>query len=214
MARTVARSLAAFAVLGVSTFGIVTPSHAAPPGPGCKPENGKPAYPPGQCKKPGITPHQANNGDNVSATSGEGQFDSGSKVKAEMHSITVLVGTVTALPTGEATISFAVPASVPAGNHTVTFTGTFFGVTRTVTLPLVVSSKAVIGGSQAVSLPGTATGSGTSTAASSSGTGGGAAGLPLTGLELGLASAAGLSLVGGGAALMVAGRRRRGLATA
>ena len=214
MARTVARSLAAFAVVGLSTFGVVAPGHAAPPGPGCKPEQGKPAYPPGQCKKAAISPHQAASGDQVTATSGEGQFDKGSKVKVEIHSVTVLVATATALASGEATAAFAVPSSVPNGSHTVTFTGPFFGVTRTVTLPLTVASRGVITGAQAASLPGSGavTGSGAvagSGAVSGSGGGSSTAGLPLTGAEVAGASALGLGLVGGGTAFMLVGRRRK-----
>lgn len=179
MARSINRALAAVAVAGVSTLAVATPVLAAPPGPGCAPQAGKPAYPPGQCKKAAVSDSTATPGQPLTASSGEGQFDNNSSVSVELHSTTVALGTVTTNSAGEAVVTFTVPKSLGAGRHEVAFTGQFFGVTRTVAVPFT-----VVGG---------ATAAGT---------------LPFSGFGLTAASLVGVGLIGAGTASVLVGRRR------
>ncbi|MGB8652676.1 MAG: hypothetical protein WCD35_18665, partial [Mycobacteriales bacterium] len=112
-----------------------------PPGPGCKPQQGKPAYPPGQCKKGSVSDSTARPGESLTAQSGEGEFDNGSHVAVELHSQTVALGTVTTNSAGNAVVSFKVPTSLAAGTHEVVFTGPFFGASRSVSVPFTVVGK-------------------------------------------------------------------------
>ena len=202
MAHTIARSLATMAVLSLATVGVTgTPAEAAPTG--CKPIQGKPAYPPGQCKPKGIDPGTAAVCNSVTATSGEGQFDPRSTVRVNLHGAKgASLGTVTANANGEAVLAFKVPVGTPPGQYTVTFTGPFIGTTNSVTLNLKITT--------AGQTCGTGSGGG-SGAGNGNGTG---SGLPFTGFEFGMASVLGLGLIGGGTGIVIASRRRRDPAAA
>ena len=179
MPRTITRALSAVAVAGVTTLAVATPVLAAPPGPGCAPQQGKPAYPPGQCKKGAVSDSTATPGQPLTASSGEGQFDNDSAVSVELHSKTVALGTVTTNSAGEAVVTFKVPASLGAGQHEVAFTGPFFGVNRTVSVPFTVVGSATAG-----------------------------SGLPFTGFGVTAASLLGVALIGAGTASVLVGRRK------
>ena len=131
MSRTATRLFAAIAIAGLTTLASA-PALAAPPPPGCKPEHGKPAYPPGQCKKAAITDSTATPGQSLTAYSGEGQFDPGSSANAELRSTPKSLGTVTVDSAGAASVTFTVPTDLSTGAHSVVFTGPFFGVNRSV----------------------------------------------------------------------------------
>ncbi|MFN2537280.1 MAG: hypothetical protein ABR549_03890 [Mycobacteriales bacterium] len=183
MARTTSRALAGLAVAGLAVLS-AAPAIAAPPGPGCAPERGRPAYPPGQCKKPAVSDSTVTPGEPLTASSGEGQFDKGKKVKATGHSTPFSIATTSANSAGEAVVTFTVPSNLPAGQHSVVFTGPFFGTTRSVSVPFT-----VVG----------------STSASD---------LPFTGFQIGAASLLGVGLVGAGTISVLAGRRRKALVPA
>src|SRR5687767_1348724 len=108
MSRTATRLLAAVAVAGLTTL-VSAPALAAPPSPGCKPEMGKPAYPPGLCKKAAVSDSTATRGQSMTVYSGEGHFDPNSSVDVELRSTPQSLGTVTAGEDGGATVTFKVP---------------------------------------------------------------------------------------------------------
>lgn len=214
MPRTTTRVFAAFAVAGLTSLAVGAPALAAPPSPGCKPVAGKPAYPPGQCKKAAVTGDTSPGGRAV-GYSGEGQFDKGSTTSTELHSTVVAMGNLRVDLSGAATLRFTVPASFAPGAHSVVFKGTFFGQPRTVTVPFIVpvsggTTSAVSGGTTSAGAGGSASGgSGVSGGTTSAGSG-----LPLTGFELGAASLLGVGLLGAGTVAVLSGRKKKGLATA
>jgi hypothetical protein len=69
-------------------------------------------------------------------------FTAGEQVQAVLHSNPVTVGSALVTAGGAVTISFAVPASVAAGAHTLTLTGLTSGLT--VSSPLTVTAAAVV----------------------------------------------------------------------
>lgn len=114
----------------------------------------------------------------------------GEQLALTLFSDPVALGTVTASPTGTATFSVTVPASVPAGLHTLQVAGPSGTATANVTV-----TAAPVGGS--------GSGAGAGSGSGTSGT------LPGTGSEVDawLILAAMLAVVAGAAALTVAGRR-------
>ncbi|MCU1596178.1 MAG: hypothetical protein JWO12_3570 [Frankiales bacterium] len=185
MANTTTRLLSGLAVAGLATLTLAPSAVAAPPGTGCKPVQGKPAYPPGQCKKPAISDSSPSRGEKVTVYSGEGEFTKDSSVTVELHSTVYSLGTVTADSTGGATVSFTIPSSISTGRHAVVFSGDALGLPNTVSVGLTVSGSSAGGG------------------------------LPFTGFELGAASLLGAGLLGAGTLAVVSGRKRKdGLHTA
>lgn len=167
-------SLTLFAGLGASGSALAAT--------GCHPAPGKPAYPPGQCKKPAASDTTVQPGETTTFYSGQGQFDAGSLVTIRLSNGKVL-GTVRADASGAATFRYRIPGSMAQGSYQLIFTGTFFGAPHSVAIPF-----RVVG-------PGT------------SGSGGG---IPFTGSYLGnwLVAAAGIILIG--TWMIVTLRRRRG----
>jgi hypothetical protein len=182
MVSTTARLLSTLAITGVATLSLAPAALAAPPGPGCKPVKGKPAYPPGQCKKKAISDSSPSRGEDVTAYSGEGEFTDGQPVEVELHSKVYALGTVTADGAGAATVTFKIPSGISNGNHAVVFTGDFLGTRRSVSVGL-----AITGGSTASN----------------------GGGLPFTGFELGAASLLGAGLLGAGTVAVISGRKRK-----
>jgi LPXTG-motif cell wall-anchored protein len=185
-AHSARRRVAAIGLIGgVLTLGglPVTTADAAP-SKGCKPAKGKPAYPPGKCKRKSISDGHADRGEHLKAYSGEGEFDKGKKVKVELHSTTYSVGTVTVDSSGGATVTFTVPKSMATGAHNVVFTGPFFGRTRSVSVPFSVNKP--VGAAHAAG-----------------------GGLATTGFEIGAASLLGVGLVGAGTAAVLSSRKRK-----
>jgi hypothetical protein len=180
MVTTTARFLTGLAVAGLATLAVAPAAVAAPPGPGCKPVKGKPAYPPGQCKKASTSDSTPTRGETVTFYSGEGQFTPGSTVHVRLGNTDL--GTVTADSSGAATFTFKIPSNLRAGKHAIVFTGD------------------ALGSANSVSVPFTVTGSGTAVAGS---------GLPFTGFELGAASLLGAGLLGAGTVAVVSGRKRK-----
>lgn len=179
MVTTTARFLTGLAVAGLATLAVAPAAVAAPPGPGCKPVKGKPAYPPGQCKKAATSDSTPGVGEDITVDSGEGEFTDGTDVNVTFESKTIALGTVKANSAGLATITFKVP-SVAAGTHHVVFRGDFLGTPNTVSVTLQVHGAAAAG-----------------------------AGLPFTGFELGAASLLGAGLLGAGTVAVVSGRKRK-----
>lgn len=183
MPGTTSRVLAAVSVAGLTSLAVAIPASAAPPPSGCKPVAGKPAYPPGQCKKPGVSDSTAQPGQSLTATSGEGQFDPGSTVTVIVtgpDGQKLNLGSVTVNSAGEAVVTFKVPTSWGSGSATISFTGPFGGVTRSVNVPFKVT-----------------------------GAGGGGSSLPFTGFGITAASLLGVGLVGAGTASVLVGRKRK-----
>jgi hypothetical protein len=188
MARTALRRAAA--CVGVVLGLALGPQALADPDPGCKPQHGKPAYPPGQCKKGGTSPSTAAHGQRVTAASGQGQFTPGTAVAVELHSHVVRLPVTTADSLGEATVAFIVPASLLPGRHQVVFTGDFFGTRRSVAVPFdVTDSVTALPRTDGPTFAGIA--------------------LPRTGASIATAAGLGIGLVGLGSATAASARRRR-----
>ncbi|MDT7537975.1 MAG: hypothetical protein QOI82_1560 [Actinomycetota bacterium] len=128
MVRMLTRATTAALMLsGVLLASSAAPAVAAPAPHPCKASQGKPPYPPGQCKKGSVSNPNAHPGEQQVAFSGDGEFDPGSTVRGENHSKVQQLGTTTADQMGGATFTFTIPQDADNGSHEVLFFGTLDG---------------------------------------------------------------------------------------
>jgi hypothetical protein len=114
-------------------------------------------------------------------------------VTVVIQSDPITLGTLTPDSTGTVTGQFTIPASVPAGSHTLVLSGTGAdGTARTISLPFTVAA---------------ATGNGSTGGTTSTRSASGGSGLALTGFRLTLLWF-GLVLCGAGGLLILSARRR------
>ncbi len=180
---------ALFASALVLGLGLLSPAAVAlaDPTPTCSPDQSRLCTP---TTTPGGSTDVATADETVTFSTGDGQLDPGTDADVDAQSVTVFLGRVKVNAAGAASLTFKVPAVLPAGTHHVIFVGVKNGSPRTISFPLTVVPRAVVGG----------------------GTGVGNPKLPLTGTStlLPLAEAGlGLVVVGSGALILI--RRRRPL---
>lgn len=152
-----ASALLAALVLSTAGISLAESAVAAPPPPACKPAGqGKPPYPPGQCKKESTSLATAQPGQSQTVTSGDGEFTGGSAVSAVLvncatNAQVADLGSTTATSLGGASVNFIVPNIAP-GQYCVQYRGTLNGATRGAS-----TAFAVTLGSGSVNLPRTGT---------------------------------------------------------
>ena len=191
------RSVSAFVAAAVLMLGALALAGSAEAKTNC-PKSGPSAghgnqYPPGQCKaktdKTTVTQGES------MTVSGDG-YDSGEPVQAEMHSVTIQLGSLVATAKGLVSSTVTIPANAPLGDHTISLYGTTSGRYLTAAIKVVPAGLPRSDG----------TGTGTGATGSGSGTIGG---LPRTGVIIGSLALAALAAIGLGTGFVVAGRRRR-----
>lgn len=178
--QAVTRGLAAVALGGLATLGVAQPAHAAPCTAG--------TYPPSVSCTPSVTLSTTTVTVGGSVDFSVTGFAPGSPVLAELHSTVVTLGTFTASSQGTVAGRVRIPSSVPAGSHTLVFTGRDgSGAAQTARVSIVVARAAA-------------------------GTGG-AKDLPFGGFPVVPVAVVGAGLLGGGAVFVVASRRRKAAAS-
>lgn len=192
------RTLSGLAAAAVLTLGLVSLGGIAEAKTGC-PKSGPSAgngnqYPPGQCKAK-TNRSTVEQGGQVEV-SGDG-YDKNENVQAEMHSVTIQLGTLTATVKGVAAKTLTIPLNAPLGDHTISLYGLTSGRYLTADIRVVPAG-----------LPRTSNG-GTGAGSSSGGGSNTIGGLPRTGVMVAGLGAAGLGAVALGTGLVAAGRRRR-----
>lgn len=197
--RRLASAVATLAVSAAAAVSFAAPA-LAQQGPGCPNPGGQ--YPPGQDCPAGAFPGQGRGvsdgnpapGERMSANSGRGSFDPGSRAEYGVESTYIKLGETTVNADGMAVASFELPTSLAVGQHHVVFRGIKDGAPATVRVPF------------------------TLTAAAAGGAGGGTANpregvlgaLPRTGADAVVPMAAtGIALVAVGAGVVLVARKRR-----
>lgn len=195
--RRILSAAAAALLLGGVLVVAAGPALAAPGDRPCGNGGGTPPqYPPGQSSGPGLSDPQPERGQDVTARSGRGSFDPGSRAHPCVNSVQVDLGFVTVDRAGEARIRFTVPVDLSLGAHNVTFTGLKNGLPANVSVPFQITSAAVMDRDGSAADPGANAGAGLGD-------------LPRTGAEIASYIAAGSVLVLAGSGMIVVARRRR-----
>jgi LPXTG-motif cell wall-anchored protein len=192
LARRLGSGCAAFALAGATALALPGAALAQPyDGPGNSenaPGQGNFATCPADADRTG-NPGRCGRGAEMSVSSGNDAFDSGSTGEFGVESTYQRLGSFTANSSGAAVATFTVPSNLANGRHNVVFKGVKNGQPTTVRVPFTVS--------------GTAGSAGAAGATRSSQ-------LPRTGADsIAELTAAGITLVAVGGVIVVAARRRR-----